>query len=143
MPFFFCKKKIIDLAVLYETHILSILSAATLQGPRKFPVSTTVPVLAYLSSYLKIAIDTAVAGDSTSPRAIPLAMSTMKNETLGTHNFYAWFSSVSPISIGMGLRSLALRAGETPLKKHCQIQNEFRGRVSMVTPPINILKWST
>ena len=32
-----------------------------------------------------------------------------------SHNFYAWFSSVSPISIGMGLRSPALRAGEAPL----------------------------
>ena len=41
-------------------------------------------------------------GDNTRPRAIPLAMSTMKKETLGSHNFYAWFSFVSPISIGMG-----------------------------------------
>ena len=32
------------------------------------------------------------------PRAIPLAMS--------TENFYAWFSSVSPISIGIGLRAI-------------------------------------
>ena len=39
----------------------------------------------------------------------------IKKETLGFHNFYAWFSSVSPISIGMGLRSPALRAGEAPL----------------------------
>ena len=39
------------------------------------------------------------------PRAIPLAMLTIKNETHGFHNFYAWFSSVSLISIGMGLRS--------------------------------------
>ena len=55
---------------------------------------------------LKVPIETATvsrdAGDSARPRAIPLAMSTMKNETLGSHNFYAWFSSVSPISIGMG-----------------------------------------
>ena len=46
------------------------------------------------------------------PRAIPLAMLTMKIETIGFHIFYAWFSYVSPISIGMGLRSPALRAGE-------------------------------
>ena len=46
-----------------------------------------------------------VVGDSTRPRAIPLAMLTMKKETLGFNNFYAWFSSVSPSSIGMGLRS--------------------------------------
>ena len=57
----------------------------------------------------------AVVGDSTRPRAIPLAMLTMKKETLGFHNFYAWFSSVSPISIDMGLRSPALWAGEAPL----------------------------
>ena len=50
-----------------------------------------------------------VVGDSTRPRAIPLAMLTMKKETLGFHNFYAWFSSVSPISIGMGFRSPALK----------------------------------
>ena len=30
-----------------------------------------------------------IAGDSTRPRAIPLAMSTMKKETLGSRNFYA------------------------------------------------------
>ena len=39
-----------------------------------------------------------------------------EKETLGFHNFYAWFSSVSPISIGMRLRSPAFRAGEAPLK---------------------------
>ena len=33
----------------------------------------------------------------------------------GFHTFYAWFSYVSPISTGMELRSLALRAGEAPL----------------------------
>ena len=43
------------------------------------------------------------------------AMLTMKKETLEFHNHYAWFSSVSLISIGMGLRSPALRAGEAPL----------------------------
>ena len=37
------------------------------------------------------------------PQAIPLAMLTTKKETLGFHNFYAWLSSVSPVSIGMGL----------------------------------------
>ena len=57
-----------------------------------------------------------VVGDSTRPRAIPLAMLTMKKETLGFHNFYAGLLSVSPISIGMRLRSPALRAGEAPLK---------------------------
>ena len=31
------------------------------------------------------------------------AMLTMKKETLEFHNYYAGFSSVSPISIGMGL----------------------------------------
>ena len=44
-----------------------------------------------------------VVGDSTRQRDMPLAMLTMKNETQGFHNFYAWFSYVSPISIGMGL----------------------------------------
>ena len=53
-----------------------------------------------------------VVGDSTRPRTIPLAMN---KETLGFHNFYAWFSSVSPISIGTGFRSPDLRAGEAPL----------------------------
>ena len=38
------------------------------------------------------------------------------NETLGFHNFYARFSSVSPTSIGMGLRSPTLQAGEAQLK---------------------------
>ena len=32
-----------------------------------------------------------VVGDSSRPRAIPLAMLPMKKETLGFHNFYAWF----------------------------------------------------
>ena len=59
-----------------------------------------------------------VVGDSTCPRAIPLAMSAMKKERLGFHNFYAWFSSVSPISIGIGLRSAALGPGEAPLIKN-------------------------
>ena len=40
---------------------------------------------------------------------------TMKKETLWFHNFCAWFSFVSPISIGMGLRSPAFRTGEVPL----------------------------
>ena len=40
------------------------------------------------------------------PQALPPAMLTMKKETLGFHNFYSWVLSVSPISIGMGLRSL-------------------------------------
>ena len=40
-----------------------------------------------------------------------------KKEALGFPNFYEWFSPVSPISIGMGLRSSALRAGEAPLQK--------------------------
>ena len=31
------------------------------------------------------------------------------------HNIYAWFSSVCPIPIGIGLQSLALQAGEAPL----------------------------
>ena len=35
----------------------------------------------------------------------PLAMLTMIKETLRFHNFYALFSSVSPVSKGMGLRS--------------------------------------
>ena len=54
-------------------------------------------------------------------------MSTKENETLGSHNFYAWLPSVSPISIGMGLRSPALRASEAPLrnieedKKNCEV----------------------
>ena len=62
-----------------------------------------------------ILVYTAVVGDSTHLRAIPLAMLTMKKEMLGFHNFYAWFSSVSPISIGMGLHSPAHWAGEAPL----------------------------
>ena len=33
-----------------------------------------------------------------------------EKETLEFHNFFAWFSSVSPISIGMGLRSPILRS---------------------------------
>ena len=44
-------------------------------------------------------------GDYTHPRVLPLAMLTMKKETLGFHNFFAWFCSVCPISIGMGLHS--------------------------------------
>ena len=60
-----------------------------------------------------------VVEDSTRPWALPLAILHMKKETLGFHNlyawFYAWFSSVSPISIGMGLRSPVLRAGEALL----------------------------
>ena len=56
------------------------------------------------------------------PQAIPLAILSMEKETLGFHNFYAWFSSVSPISIGVGLRTgEALRKdvcfGEHNLKK--------------------------
>ena len=53
--------------------------------------------------------------DSTRPRAIRLAMLTMKKETLGFNDFYSCFSSLSPISIGMRLRSPALRADEAPL----------------------------
>ena len=56
-----------------------------------------------------------VVGDSTRPQVKPLSMLTMKKETLEFHNFYAWFSSLSPISVGMGLRSPALMAGEAPL----------------------------
>ena len=47
----------------------------------------------------------AVVRDSTHPRAIPLAMLTMKKETLGFHSFYmymymyAWFSSVSTMAL--------------------------------------------
>ena len=51
------------------------------------------------------ATTTTVMGDSTRPRAIPQAMLTKKKETQGFHNLYAWFSYVSSISIGMGLRS--------------------------------------
>ena len=62
-----------------------------------------------------------VVGDSTRPWAIPLAMLTMKRETLGFHNFYAWLSSVSSISIGMEVLSPALWAGEAlhAIKKNC------------------------
>ena len=59
-----------------------------------------------------------VVGDSMRPPALLLAMLTMKKETLGFLNFYAWFSSFSPISIhvvGMGLRCPALWASEAPL----------------------------
>ena len=55
-----------------------------------------------------------------------------KRNTWVSFNFYAWFSSVSPISVGMELRSLALRAGKAPLlftwvkratvKVHCYFQ---------------------
>ena len=55
---------------------------------------------------------TAADGNSTRPRAIALAMLTMKKRNA---YFYLWFSSVCPISISMGLRYPALRAGETPL----------------------------
>ena len=48
--------------------------------------------------------------------AIPLAVLTMKNETLGFHNFYLWSSYVSQISFGMGLRSPKLWASKTLLK---------------------------
>ena len=47
----------------------------------------------------------AVVGDSTRPRAIPLFMLTMKKQKLGFYNFFAWLSSVSPISKDMGFRS--------------------------------------
>ena len=50
-------------------------------------------------------VTVAAVADTTRPQAMPLAMLTMKKETLVFHNFYVWFSSVSPISIGMGLRS--------------------------------------
>ena len=53
-----------------------------------------------------------VVGDSTRPRAILLAMLTMKKETLGFHNFYSYFSSVSPISIGMGFALLPFGTAE-------------------------------
>ena len=51
--------------------------------------------------------DVVAAADSTRPRAMPLAMLTMKKKRLGFIISY-----VSPISTGMGLRSPALRAGE-------------------------------
>ena len=60
-------------------------------------------------------------------RAILLAMLSMKKETHGFHNFYAcFFVNVSPISIGMGLRSPAIQAGEAPLthKKFCNFDFE-------------------
>ena len=57
----------------------------------------------------------AAVRDSTLPQAMPLAMLTMEKETLGFHSFYALFSSLSSIFIGMGLRCLALWAGEFPL----------------------------
>ena len=56
-----------------------------------------------------------VVGDSTRPRAIPLAMLTMKKETLWFYNFYAWFSTVFPISIGIALSFPALWVREAPL----------------------------
>ena len=56
-----------------------------------------------------------IVRDSMPPRAIPLAILTMKKETHGFHNFYAWFPSVCPISIGMGLCALALWASEALL----------------------------
>ena len=71
----------------------------------------------------------AVVGDSTRPRAILLAMLTRKKETLGFHNFYAWCSSFSPISIGMGLRFPALRAGEAPLRQSPSFDPPRRARV--------------
>ncbi len=37
-----------------KIHILSILSLAAWRGPRQFPASTAVAVLAFLSSYLKV-----------------------------------------------------------------------------------------
>ena len=61
------------------------------------------------------AVVVVVVGEKSRPRAIPPAMLTMKKETLGFHNFYAWFSSVSSIFIGMGVRSPE-KAGEVPLK---------------------------
>ena len=49
------------------------------------------------------------------PVSYTATMLTITKETLRFHNFYAWFSSISPISIGMRLRYPALRAGEAPL----------------------------
>ena len=53
--------RIIDVAILSEMHILSILFLATRRDPRKFPASTAVAVLAFPSSYLKVPITTHVA----------------------------------------------------------------------------------
>ena len=69
--------------------------------------------LAWLRSPYCCDNSTTVVGDST--LAIPLAMLTLKNKTLGSHNLYAWFLSVSPISIGVGLCSSALWASKAPL----------------------------
>ena len=55
-----------------------------------------------------------LVGDRTRPRAIPLATLTMEKETLGFHNFYAWSSYISPTSLEVGLRFLALGADEAP-----------------------------
>ena len=57
-----------------------------------------------------------VLWDSTRPRAMRLAMLTVKKETLGLSNFYVWFSSVSPISIGKGLRSRPFGPAKLPHK---------------------------
>ena len=57
---------------------------------------------------------TTAIGDNTCPQAIVQVMWTMKKETLGFHNFFTWLSSDSPISVGMGLHSPALR----PAKLH-------------------------
>ena len=42
---------------------------------------------------------------SSARELIPSARLTMKKETLRFHSFYAWVSSVSPVSIGMGRMS--------------------------------------
>ena len=67
------------------------------------------------SPYLRDAVVVVAVGDKSRPRPIPLAMLIIKKESLGSHNFYAWFSSVSLVSIGMELPPAAFRAGEAPL----------------------------
>ena len=69
----------------------------------------------HLSDVVATADTNRPVGDIPRPQAMPLAMLTMKIETLGFHNFYALFSSVSPIYISIRLRSPALRTREAPL----------------------------
>ena len=71
---------------------------------------------------LRAAAAAVVVRDSMHLQAVPPVMLIVKKETVGFHNIYALFSSVSPISVGMGLGSLALCASKAPLNKYLTVK---------------------
>ena len=91
--------------LLFLALFLALESHCGASGRSTYRISNVIK-LAWLKSpyWCDTVILVVDVGDSMRPRVILLAMLTMKKQTQGFHNFYTWFSSVSPISIRTGLR---------------------------------------